>query len=188
MEYRIRIEEANRRAARYILLPVLVVAAVVFAACLSRWDFSFWRQAGTVGFWPWMLSYVMWLLLFVAALFAGVFVHEGIHGLLIALFAQGGFHSLDFGFDRQAMAPFAHARVPLRAWQMVAVCLGPLVLMGLVPFVAAVWIGSVFAYVLSVVFIVAAGGDILYVLLLRRVKAGTWVKDLPDAVGFSVAE
>lgn len=185
MEYRITIEEAARRTRRYIVGPVLLVAAAAFALNFSRWDFSFWTEIPSVGFWPWMVSYVMWLLVFIATVLAGVFVHEGIHGLLIAAFARGGFRSLSFGYDKKTMSPYAHSRVSLRAWQMSAVCLGPLTVLGLLPFGWAVWQGSVFVFVLSVVFIVTAGGDMLYAGLLGRVRAGAWVEDLPDAVGFS---
>ena len=187
MEYRITLEQANRQTARYILWPVLLLAAAVFIARLPHWDFSFWRQAHVWGLGPWLLRYVMWLLIFVAALLVGVFVHEGLHGVAIVLLARGGWRSLEFGFDRKTLSPFAHSRVPLRAWQMTVVCLAPLVGLGLLPAVAAVMEGSVFVYALSVIFIVASGGDMLYVgMLARYAKGRDWVRDLPDAVGFSL--
>ena len=188
MEYRIDFQQAARRTARCLLLPTVLIAAAVFALNFSRWDFSFFMQAKTMNFWLWMGLYLLWTVLFVAAVVVGVVVHEGIHGVLIALLVPGGFKQVQWGYDRATMTPFAHARGPLRAWQMAVVCLGPLVMMGLAPFVWAVVYGSIFLYLLSLVFIVAAGGDILYALLLRKVPAGTWVEDLPDAVGFSVAE
>lgn len=188
MECRVSIEDANKRTVRYIVLPVLLLAAAVFILNFSRWDFSFWTQSSSIGFWRWMLSYVMWMLIFIATLLAGVFVHEGIHGVLIALFAKGGFRSLSFGFDRKTMSPFAQSRVPLRAWQMSTVCLGPLVLQGIVPMALAVWWGSVFVFVLSVIFVIAAGGDIIYAGLLRKVPSGAFVEDLPDAVGYRTVQ
>ena len=115
MEYRITLEQANRQTVRYILWPVLLLAAAVFIARLPHWDFSFWMQAHAWGFGPWLLRYVMWLLIFVAALLVGVFVHEGLHGVAIVLLARGGWRSLAFGFDRKTLSPFAHSRVPLRA-------------------------------------------------------------------------
>ena len=187
MEYRITLEQASRQTARYIFWPVLLLAAAVFIARLPHWDFSFWRQAHVWGLGPWLLRYVMWLLIFVAALLVGVFVHEGLHGVAIVLLARGGWRSLEFGFDRKTLSPFAHSRVPLRAWQMTVVCLAPLVGLGLLPAVAAVMEGSVFVYALSVIFIVASGGDMLYVgMLARYAKRRDWVRDLPDAVGFSL--
>lgn len=187
MEYRITLEQANRQTVRYILWPVLLLAAAVFIARLPHWDFSFWMQAHAWGFGPWLLRYVMWLLIFVAVLLVGVFVHEGLHGVAIVLLARGGWRSLEFGFDRKTLSPFAHSRVPLRVWQMTVVCLAPLVGLGLLPAVAAVMEGSVFVYALSVIFIVASGGDMLYVgMLVRYAKGRDWVRDLPDAVGFSL--
>ena len=143
MEYRITLEQANRQTARYILWPVLLLAAAVFIARLPHWDFSFWMQAHAWGFGPWLLRYVMWLLIFIAVLLVGVFVHEGLHGVAIVLLARGGWRSLEFGFDRKTLSPFAHSRVPLRAWQMTVVCLAPLVGLGLLPAVAAVMEGMV---------------------------------------------
>ena len=188
MEYRIDIQDAARRTARSILLPTVLIAAAVFALNFSRWDFSFFMRAAAMDFWPWMGLFLSWAVLFVAAVVLGVPVHEGIHGLLIALLTRGGFRRVHWGYDRATMTPFAHARGPLRAWQMTTVCLGPLAAMGVVPFVLAVACGSVFLYALSVVFIVSAGGDIFYARLLRKVPAGTWVEDLPDAVGYSVVQ
>lgn len=188
MECRVSIEDANKRTVRYIVLPVLLLSVAIFILNFSRWDFSFWTQSSLIGFWRWMLSYVMWMLLFVGTVLVGVFVHEGIHGVLIALFAKGGLRSLSFGFDRKTMSPFAHSRVPLRAWQMTAVCLGPLVLQGIVPMAVAVWMGSVFVFILSLIFIIAAGGDIIYAGLLRKVSPGAFVEDLPDAVGYRTVQ
>lgn len=98
--------------------------------------------------WRWLGSFLLWAFLFVAAVLAGMPVHEAVHGVLIVLF--GGRKSLRFGWDRRTLTPFAHSLRPLRAWQMAVVCLGPLVAMGLVPFVLAVVYGCVFLYALSV--------------------------------------
>lgn len=188
MKSGISIEQANTLTRKYIVFPVLLTAVGVFVIFYGRFDLSFAQSAGHIGFWPWMLRYVGWMLGFIAAVAIGIFIHEGIHGLFIALFAKGGFSSLGFGYDKKTMSPYAHSKVPLRVWQMIAVCLSPLFFMGLLPFAAAIYYGSLFTYLFSVVFIITAGGDIIYARLLLKVPARTFVEDLPDAVGFETID
>ena len=129
MKSEISIEQANTLTRKFIVLPVLLSAAVVFVLFYGRFDFSFAESAKHIGFWPWMLRYAGWVTAFIAAVAAGIFIHEGIHGLFIAMFARGGFSSLSFGYDKKTMSPYAHSEVPLRVWQMTVVCLSPLFFM-----------------------------------------------------------
>lgn len=188
MKSGISIEQANTLTGKHIVFPVLLSAAALFVLFYGRFDFSFAESAKHIGFWPWMLRYTGWVMAFVAAVAAGIFVHEGIHGLFIAMFARGGFSSLSFGYDKKTMSPYAHSKVPLRVWQMTVVCLSPLFFMGLLPFAAALYYGSLFTYLFSVVFIITAGGDIIYARLLLKVPPRTLVEDLPDAVGFKTTD
>lgn len=188
MKSEISIEQANTLTRKFIVLPVLLSAAVVFVLFYGRFDFSFAESAKHIGFWPWMLRYSGWVTAFIAAVAAGIFIHEGIHGLFIAMFARGGFSSLSFGYDKKTMSPYAHSEVPLRVWQMTVVCLSPLFFMGILPFAAALYYGSLFIYLFSVVFIITAGGDIIYARLLLKVPLRTFVEDLPDSVGFRTME
>ena len=142
MKSEISIEQANTLTRKFIVLPVLLSAAVVFVLFYGRFDFSFAESAKHIGFWPWMLRYAGWVTAFIAAVAAGIFIHEGIHGLFIAMFARGGFSSLSFGYDKKTMSPYAHSEVPLRVWQMTVVCLSPLFFMGILPFAAALYYGS----------------------------------------------
>ena len=109
MKSEISIEQANTLTRKFIVLPVLLSAAVVFVLFYGRFDFSFAESAKHIGFWPWMLRYAGWVTAFIAAVAAGIFIHEGIHGLFIAMFARGGFSSLSFGYDKKTMSPYAHS-------------------------------------------------------------------------------
>ena len=80
MKSEISIEQANTLTRKFIVLPVLLSAAVVFVLFYGRFDFSFAESAKHIGFWPWMLRYAGWVTAFIAAVAAGIFIHEGIHG------------------------------------------------------------------------------------------------------------
>lgn len=182
-EERISIADANKLTVRYILIPIAVLGLSVFAVSFKNFDFSFIRSADDIGFWIWMLYYCCWVVGFVAAIFVGIVLHEGIHGVFIALFA--GWKELRFGFDKKTKSPFAHSKKKMRAWQMIIVCIAPLVVLGFGLIALGVIYGSLFLYLLGMIFTIAAGGDILYVKLLTKVPMVSFVKDLPDAVGFS---
>ncbi len=120
-----------------------------------------------------------------------LFLHEGIHGLTWALVAPNGMKSIRFGFMIQFLTPYCTCVDPLTRWQYVAGGLMPGLLLGLVPWIVAMGVGSAPLLVISIIMLVAAAGDVLIVLKLLSYPAGkkeTVYVDHPTLGGLVVFE
>lgn len=122
------------------------------------------------------------------ALFGGIVVHELIHGLTWALYAKQGWKSISFGVMWKILTPYCHCSEPLVLWHYIVGTLMPLVVLGIVPLVLGLAIGSFLVALYGVVFISTACGDILLVWKLRHEKASSTVLDHPTEAGCVVYE
>ena len=95
-------------------------------------------------------------------------VHEGIHGLTWSFFAPGGFKDIEFGFMKQYLTPYCTCGTPLGKGPYIAGALMPLAVLGIVPWIVSLLCGSTLLLYLSLVMILAAGGDMLIVAELLR--------------------
>ncbi len=116
-------------------------------------------------------------LLFLLLFIAGVALHELIHGIFFGLFAESGFSSVRFGFLREYLTPYCHCSEPLKVKQYSLVALMPALLLGLLPIVAAFFVGSLFWLLFGIVFLSAASGDLMVVWMLRKEPPDTLVQD-----------
>ena len=127
-------------------------------------------------------------LLFMVALILGIFLHEMIHALGWAYFGRLPLRRIRFGFHARTMTPYAHAidPMPARAYRLGAVL--PALVLGALPYVIGTSLGSLAIAFFGTVYIVAAGGDLLVLWLIRKVDARALVQDHPSRVGCIVVE
>ena len=129
--------------------------------------------------------------LFVITLVVLVVVHELIHGLTWSIFAQDHFKSIEFGFMKEYATPYCTCTVPLKKGAYIAGALMPLIILGIMPAVIAIFIGSFFLLAIGFVMIMAAGGDIMIVLKLLGYKsdaADVLIYDHPTQAGSVIFE
>ena len=105
---------------------------------------------------PWSLSRKQ-LILWLVGMLVLTAVHEGIHGLTWSFFTPNGLRDIEFGFMKQYLTPGA---------------LMPLILLGILPWIVSLLRGSTLLLYLSLVMILAAGGDMLIVFELLRHRPG----------------
>ena len=120
---------------------------------------------------PWSLSgkqMILWLL----GLLVLTAVHEGIHGLTWSLFTPNGLRDIEFGFMKQYLTPYCTCGTPLGKGPYIAGALMPLILLGILPWIVSLLCGSTLLLYLSLVMILAAGGDMLIVFELLRHRPG----------------
>ena len=120
---------------------------------------------------PWSLSgkqMILWLL----GLLVLTAVHEGIHGLTWSLFTLNGLRDIEFGFMKQYLTPYCTCGTPLGKGPYIAGALMPLILLGILPWIVSLLCGSTLLLYLSLVMILAAGGDMLIVFELLRHRPG----------------
>ena len=125
----------------------------------------------------------LWWLLVAIVILAGVVLHELIHGVAMAAFAQKGWKSVSFGFNVQALAPYAHCKEPLspNAYRLTLVMPG--ILLGDIPVIISWFTGNIVFLFFGILFTLSAAGDIIVFWLSRDITDGM-LQDHPEKIGF----
>jgi hypothetical protein len=122
-------------------------------------------------------------LLFLVMMIAGIVVHEAIHGLSWAALGRLPLKRIRFGFHAATLTPYAHALDPMSARAYRLGALMPALVLGVVPFAVGTALGSLVIALYGMVFVFAAGGDLLVLWLLRGVDPRARVLDHPSRAG-----
>ena len=155
---------------RAVALTISIVKANVFSVLLAfpLMGLGFWlffMRNGGMGSMPPRFG------LLLAVFIALVFVHEGLHGVTWALFAENGFKDIEFGLMKELLTPYCTCAAPLKKGQYILGALMPLIVLGLIPTVAGILSGSLFWTIIGLMMILSAGGDMLIVLKLLLWKS-----------------
>ncbi|WP_029319637.1 DUF3267 domain-containing protein [Butyrivibrio sp. AE3004] len=129
-------------------------------------------------------------------LFWGIFViliavHEGIHGITWGLFAKGGIKDIEFGFMKEYMTPYCTCKTVLTKKAYIWGAMMPLIVLGIVPSVVGIMVGSRFLLNMGILMIISAGGDILLTYELVKYKSEAkekYIYDHPTQAGCVVFE
>jgi ABC-type phosphate/phosphonate transport system permease subunit len=138
-----------------VMLPWAALEAAVYLG-LRGVSLEFFDSA------RWLLE---WLGLLVG-MFAAIFAHEGIHGLVWGLCTH--FWDIEFGFIREALTPYCTCTQPMARWQYVLGALMPTLVLGVLPGILAVILGSMPLFFFSEVMLFGGGADVLICLKLLR--------------------
>lgn len=125
----------------------------------------------------------LWVLSFLGILILGVIVHELIHGITWSIFAKGGFKSMKFGILWKMLTPYCHCKEPLKVKQYIIGALMPGIILGIIPSIIAIIIGSPVLLLFGMVFTLAAAGDLMIVNLIRKENSSDLVQDHPSEAG-----
>lgn len=99
-----------------------------------------------------------------------IIVHELLHGLTWSIFTPNGIKDIAFGFVWKYLTPYASCRVPLYKSQYLLGVLMPFFVLGLIPTVVGFAMGNFFVFLVGIIFILAAGGDIIMTYLILSYK------------------
>ena len=124
------------------------------------------------------VSNALWLMV---AIVVGIVVHELIHGFTWMAVTRQSFKHLSFG--TMAGAVYCHIDVPMRKRPYIIGAVMPLLLLGVIPTVVAIAVGSLFWLVFGVIFVVCAIGDIMIMWIIRREPSDTLIYDHPTEAG-----
>ena len=159
-----------------LLIPLLVVGLGLFLLKNQRFGSGFGPATP---------------ILFLVVLFALIVIHELIHGLSWAVFAQHHWKDIEFGFMKQYLTPYCTCGVPLSKKQYICGALMPLLVLGVLPMIAGILTGSLPVLLMGIIMADAAAGDILIVwkILRYRSEAGDIVYiDHPTQAGGVIFE
>jgi hypothetical protein len=126
--------------------------------------------------------------LLIVVVLLGVVIHELIHGISWVIFGHKAFSALKFGFQWKTLTPYAHLKEPIEVSAYRLGAFMPGFLLGIVPYMLSLVLGSGNLFWFSLVHTSAAGGDWLILWLLRNVQAGRQVEDHPTQAGCYVLE
>ena len=110
----------------------------------------------------------LWVMLVFAVLIP---VHELIHGISWAVFAKHHFKDIEFGFMKQYLTPYCTCKVQLSKGQYLFGALMPLILLGILPMIAGILIGSMPVLLIGILMADAASGDIMIAWKVVRYKS-----------------
>lgn len=122
-------------------------------------------------------------LLVLVVLIVGIVIHELLHAMGWMVFAGAPRSTIEIGVKWRLLTPYAHGRQPMPVTGYRWGTFLPGLVMGLLPSLLAIAVGSFPLIALGVFFTVAAGGDFLVLWLLRSVPVGALVEDHPSRVG-----
>ena len=138
-----------------LLIPLAVIGIVLFN--LKNRDVDLHFNFSTI-------------LLYAAAYFILIAVHELIHGVSWAVFTPHHFKDIEFGFMKQYLTPYCTCSVPLTKGKYIFGAVMPLILLGVVPMVVGILAGSPLLLLLGIVLADGAGGDILIIWNVLRYR------------------
>jgi hypothetical protein len=140
------------------------------------------------GFREFMSSFNQFFPYFIPVLIIGILLHEFLHGLTWAMFCKYGFHSIQYGVIWKFLTPYAHCKEALKVGNYRWGTVMPGLVLGIVPLLVAYIFGNGFLLVIGLIFLLAAGGDLTMLYLLRKVKNDLWIMDHPKEIGCFVIE
>lgn len=114
---------------------------------------------------------------------AGVVVHELIHGIAWSSFAKDGFKSIRFGVLWKSVTPYCHCKEPLLVRQYQIGAAAPGIILGIIPAIIALFTGSLLWLAFGLFFTMAAGGDLMIILMLKNEDLNHLVQDHPSKIG-----
>ena len=111
------------------------------------------------------------MLLLLPVFLALIVIHELIHGVGWAIFAEHGFKDIEFGFMKQYLTPYCTCLVPLTKGQYVFGAMLPCFLLGVVPMIVSILVGSLPLLLLGIIMTDSAAGDIMIVWKILRYRS-----------------
>ena len=164
----------------FAIILMAVAAIVLLIPFYKIWGFHLPEGSAFGG--------ITGLVLIIVIIFAGIALHEFIHGLTWACFAKNGWRSIRFGVMWKMLTPYCHCSDPLPIPSYALGGIMPCNVLGIIPAIVALCVGSLILLLWSIFFISAAAGDIWIVWLLTKEKRGSTVLDHPSEAGFYIIE
>jgi hypothetical protein len=159
---------------------VFVVLAIVFAFCADAlFDFVWKGKPGLLN-----LDVPLWVK-YMSVLLA-IVMHELIHGLFFALYAENGFRAVSIGFSRTMFSPYCHCKDPVMVKHYRRAGIAPTLILGIIPLAFALIIGVNWIKTLGILLTIGGLGDVLVWVKMFRFKGSLMVRDHPEKMGFII--
>lgn len=126
--------------------------------------------------------------LLLVAFWLGMIAHEVIHALGWMAWGKVAWKQLRFGLDLSKGVAYAHSKVPMdiRGYKIGLVL--PWIVLGVIPAMIGVVVGSGYLLAYGIIFFGASCGDLLLLWHARKLSSGTYVLDHPSDMGFYIVD
>lgn len=175
------LEEGYQEHSEIISVVRASVMAIITAVPVIILGTLLWMAVNRGPGWLEGKNYLVMFLMFLVT----VFIHELLHGVGWCLGAKGRWKSMYIGMMWESLTPYCHCKEPLAPGKYIFGGLFPVMILGGGLYIAALLTGSTLLLWLSMLNILAAGGDLLIVWHARRYKDG-YVLDHPTECGFVI--
>ena len=155
------------RANFFAVISVLPILIILYFLYSFTWE----KPAISFNF-PYWLFYLI-----------GIVIHELIHGFFAMKFSKQGMKSIKFGIYWKFLTPYCHCKEPLTVRDYRIVLLSPLIILGIIPTIIGFIIGQNGIYGFGLLFILAAGGDLVIYWKLRNENKNSLALDSPNKIG-----
>lgn len=152
-----------------LFIPVIILYVVPFALI--------WGKE------PLLTNWDTYAILAFPVMIGGTVLHEFIHGATWYPFTKNGFRSIKFGVLWKMLTPYCHCKEPLKVSQYMLGAIMPAILLGFLPAIVAIAIGSFGLLLFAILFTAAAAGDFMIIDLVRKEAADNYVLDHPSEAG-----
>lgn len=125
-------------------------------------------------------------IIYLVVLLVSVVIHELIHGITFATFAENHFKYVHFGFIKESLTPYCTCTEPLKKYQIILAMAMPGIVLGLIPSIISLFNGSFTLLFYGLIMLGSAGGDftIIYLILKNPSKKKDVIyRDHPTEVG-----
>jgi hypothetical protein len=120
---------------------------------------------------------------FLPIIILGTLIHEGLHGLICGIYAPHKFKSVKFGFSKAMLSPYTHCSETLKGWQYALSLVAPGVILGIIPFLIAIFSLKNSYLFIGIIFTWGALGDFTVLWSIRNKIKHTHIQDHPSMAG-----
>ncbi len=167
--------------ANLVALKYLVLFAIIFSVPF----FIIWQNGFSANLFS--SNHKLWNLFApVAGVILGIVIHEMIHGIFFAMYAQKGFSAVRFGILWKMLTPYCHCKEPLKIKHYIIALLAPLVLLGIIPGIISLITGNLMLLVFGIIFSASAAGDLMIYQLIKKENPEDYVQDHPTEAGCTI--
>lgn len=177
----IDLAKANGTALMINIPWIILFALPYYLIWGEQFSFNFIKEnLPNYGLW----SIILYPITIVLFMIIPIVVHELIHGLFFGIYAKSGFKSISFGVLWKYLTPYCHCNEPLLLKHYIIGAIMPGIILGLIPSILALVLGSMPLLILGWYMTIGAAGDIMIIKLLwNEDKSISYVLDHPSEAG-----
>lgn len=136
-----------------------------------------------------IIIFLVFEVLFIGILFIGGGLYVLIGAITLACYAENGWKSVEFGF-KKLLTPYCRCIEPLNVRHFMMSTSMPVIILGIIPAIVSLCIGSVVLLVWAILFITSGWGDIYITFKLAKEDKNAKVIDIKakDEMGVYILE